>query len=51
MYENVADPGYRTEINGRGDASRLARHTPVSERAQKFADQWRSLSRYSSLAD
>jgi hypothetical protein len=42
----------RTEINGRGDPLRRPRDTLLSQKlALIFADQRRSLSRYSSLAD
>jgi hypothetical protein len=49
----VAAPGYKTEINDRMGICRADHAIPLypQKLALNFIDKWRSLSRYSSLAD
>jgi hypothetical protein len=49
----VVAPVWKTEVNGRAESAALIHATPLypQKLALNFADKWRSLSRYSSLAD
>jgi hypothetical protein len=53
LKEKVAAPVKKTEIIGRGGSAALTNATPLytQKLTLKFADQWRSISWYSSLTD
>jgi hypothetical protein len=52
LERNVAAPVWKTEVNGRGGLMSLRCSTiQVTKFDMKFADKWRSLGQYASLAD
>jgi hypothetical protein len=53
LERNIVAPVYKTEINDRrGSAALTTRHPSNPQKlALNFVDKWKSLSRYSSLAD
>jgi hypothetical protein len=52
LNEKVTAPVYQTDINGREGSVALNTQQPSTAKvANDFADRWRPLGRYSSLAD